>query len=613
MKLYFQEVIGLFAANKDALEQDIKNTRRLRELINFFCDNNQAIQGEAATAIKAYLREFHGALLFAREDAAVYFMKVFARHCSELLAIDDNTDAAFESNYIKDYAYTMNNISTMLVDDDAKVTSFVAKYQEYLRHDKPSIEVITDMLFASKGTAESGLERLDEVNSRYVEDYENIVRQLEAIQLACKSKLLTADGLNYEPGDYLKYSWSEGLFVSDAAIDFIYETFFDGDNIVFPTVRQVVGKGEGMSRVEYLALLKLLELADFSADGNTRTGQRVCTGDDLLLIFQTHDTVVVTNPENGMRYDQNVPLLDPDKILETINMLANEYSGLTSTYANQLLADGILMISDYESTSEFANLKKLLELSQFFVFARTRETIIPSDFDLSQFADDTGGVLYYQGKEYQKSDTGQLLVKTDDYIEDQDNILDYHAPDSLDERVLALLVKTGDFTFGELIPGYDEVKFTCEFMAGINDIAKELFLNGDITLEEYKSVTYNFSAANRRLGGGEAYIQTREGGGLTNIATTTTPQVLINQGALANEFDYINTPEDVWRILSDKNSEHYNEVVSYVAGSSTSKTTYIRSLSEKYELAHPEDLDRPMDHLSFDILSELINEVSNEK
>ena len=85
------------------------------------------------------------------------------------------------------------------------------------------------------------------------------------------------------------------------------------------------------------------------------------------------------------------------------------------------------------------------------------------------------------------------------------------------------------------------------------------------------------------------------------------------KGAIYYWFDYINTPEDVWGILSDKNSEYYDEVVSYVDESSASKTSYLKSLSNKYESAHPEDLNRPMDQLSFDILSELINEVSNEK
>jgi hypothetical protein len=220
-------------------------------------------------------------------------------------------------------------------------------------------------------------------------------------------------------------------------------------------------------------------------------------------------------------------------------------------------------------------------------------------------------VLYYQGKEYQKSDTAQLLVKTDDYSDDQRKILDYHAPDSLDERVLALLVTTGDFTFGELIPGYDEIKFTCEFIAGINDIAKELFLNGDITLEEYESVTYHFVDANRRLGGGEAYIQTREGGGLTNIATTTTPQVLINQGALMNEYSYVKSPEDALAILAGPDTAERDEIRRYINNSSTTMSVYSTSLTEFLNETYPEYKGRSLDTLPVDILDELIKGVSN--
>ena len=570
------------------------------------------MQGEAATAIKAYLREFHGALLFAREDAAVYFIKVFARHCNELLAIDDNTDAAFESNYIKDYAYTMNNISTMLAEDDAKVTSFVAKYQEYLRHDKPSIEVITDMLLASKGTAESGLEKLDEVNSRYVEDYENIVRQLEAIQLACKSKLLTEDGLKYEAGDYLKYSWSEGLFVSDAAIDFIYETFFDGDDIVHQTVRQVVGKGEGMSRVEYQALLKLLKLADFSADGSTRTGQRVCTGDDLLLIFQTHEIVTITDPDTGIGYDTVVALSNHEQIMQTINMLAGDFSSQTGAYANQLLADGILMNGDYKDTEEFANLKSLLEISQFFVFASDCDTVIPSDFDLSAYTKDIDGVLVYQGKEYQKSDAEQLFGDAGGYAEDLEKVVDSDEADSPEGKLMELMILSKDY-IADRIPLYSDMKFAYEFSSTATELAEAMFASGELTSADYQETMHDIARVNRLLGGGEAYIQTPAGGGVTIITTTTTPQVLINQGALEHEFDYINTPEDVWRILSDKNSEHYNEVKRYVGYSSPSKNDYIGDLSVRYDETHTEDRGRPLDQLSFDLLNELIDGASNEK
>jgi hypothetical protein len=70
---------------------------------------------------------------------------------------------------------------------------------------------------------------------------------------------------------------------------------------------------------------------------------------------------------------------------------------------------GGIVVSDFLGTDECRELKRQLELAQLFTFLGDCETIVPSDFDLSSFTDNIGGIVVYQNRVYQKSDVEQLL------------------------------------------------------------------------------------------------------------------------------------------------------------------------------------------------------------
>ena len=595
MNIRFNDLISLLAENKTFIEDYSQEAQNLRDYLDAFGTDNTLFQGKGATAMKAYLKEVHGAILLGWSDCLSLYLDLLCGYKDSLIGIDNDESTIINSIYIGELTEMLVQSMVAFTGDENDVSVFYTKYQNHLAHSKPSAEVILGNLGVSRDIANSELDRMGALDARLAGVCREVETYLDSLQTACMSSFTQAEVLAYRSGDYLdpeRFPWAEGLLTSDAAVAFILDTLIYDDSVNCDAARRIVCRGDNMSEAEWQALLLLFD-------------NKLCTYNDILQIFQTYEYIEAFYPENGVTALQLVPIGYEREISEVLERLITVYSSRTQSNANQLLASGILMDDDYKNSEGYIDLKRILELGQLFMFLGACDTICPADFNLSYFAQDEYGFIIYKGEVYPKSDTDQLFAYQPDKL--TNDLIDMlNAPES--SKIEELQLSLAKLSLGRVagnIPGASEI------LASVNAISIlcELIRESNWSPEEQAAAMYSLASANRLLGGGEAYIAVPNGGSPTVFAMTTTPETIIRYAAIINDLDCISSPEDVVSILIDKDSEQWSGVRDYLADESKGQRAFEGKLSKAYLTKF--DTEPDLDKQSFEILFDLIKEVTD--
>jgi len=573
--------------------------------------NSKIFSGVAAQAMGAYLTEVHGAILGAWQNVMAYYQELIERYIRDLQAIDPNTDAIIDLDYLDNYADAVYPVVNEYYNLSEDISHFVKTLRELptMFFSSEALNTpghIADDLSQTRNPTEDQRFAMGNLDYNFQDSLADVMRMLSGIQQVSQQNLLGNNSIIFRPGSFRSGPFYQQIGISQNMKDNMAKRYFDANgNLDHFRVGFTIftGHEHGLSDLELQVLLQTFNNQPDSVDAILKSYEMAyfiaIASRDHALLNGFGLTASINDDFKSFLIEAStsggfVRTLYSDTDNKVLHQLANAFT-------NSLMseAERILMNAGMQTTDERDNLMVLLQNAQFATFlSEIGLSASASDFDLSNFGGQNGGHITFKGQNFQASGVYSLLGHRYGSEGILANIANLQA--ELDEmrnnlnnstnlqNALSLLASMGITASGYIPHVGSFISIPISSNKYINTIINMLSSGGvDLTPQEREILERMLALGVFDVGGGIASIQTPNGYRVVGT-TLTRPDAVINLAGIYHTFGI--SPEAALVIFRDPNAPRdlREKLESFTGGSNEAHEEFVYKLTTAFR----DNLDR---------------------